>query len=106
MAAGSPFEVVEGLLEWFKEKIFGTGGDAAAEDDEFRVEDVDQRRDGGGEMTDGGEPDSLSVFVACGIGIKQRVRGGVATFAANANGLIANGVFEAAGRVEVIAWRV
>ena len=82
ISAGTPFEVVEGLLERFEEKVFGTGGDPAAEDNEFRVEDVDQRRDGGGEMADGGKPDSLSVFVACGIGIQQRVRGGVTAFTA------------------------
>ena len=106
MAAGTPFEVVEGLLEWLEEKVFGTGGDAAAEDDELGIKDVDQRGDGGGEMADGGEPDFLSVRIACGISIEQRVGGGVAAFAALGDGLIADGVFKAAGRVEVIAWRI
>ena len=106
MAAGSPFEVVEGLLERLEEKVFGTGGDAATEDDEFGVEDVDQRRDGGGEMADGSEPDFLSVRIASGISIEQRVRGGVAAFAALGDGLIADGIFEASRRVEVIARRV
>ena len=69
VAAGTPFEVVEGLLEWFEEKVFGTGGDAAAEDDEFGIEDVDQGRNGGGEMADGGEPDFSSVRIASGISI-------------------------------------
>lgn len=106
MAAGTPFEVVEGLLERLEEKVFGTGGDAATEDDEFGVEDVDQRRDGGGEMADGGEPDFLGVFITSGISIEQRVGGRVAAFAAKGDGLIADGVFEASGRVEVIAWRI
>jgi hypothetical protein len=103
VAAGTPFEFVDGLLEWFEKKVFGTGGDAAAEDDDFGVEDVDQGGDGGSEMADGGQPDFLSVFVACGISIEQRVCGGVAAFAALGDGLIADGVFEAAGRVEIIA---
>lgn len=106
VTAGTPFEVVEGLLERFEEKFFGTGGNPAAEDDEFGVEDVDQGRNGGGEMADGGEPDFLSVRIACGISIQKRVRGGIAAFAANADGLVADGVFETAGRVEVIAWRI
>lgn len=106
MAAGSPFEVVEGLLERLEEKVFGTGGDAAAEDDELGIEDVDQGRNGGGEMADGGEPDFLGVFITSGISIEKSVRGSVAAFAAKADGLIADGVFEAAGRVEVIAGRI
>lgn len=106
ISAGTPFEVVEGLLERCEEKVFGTGGDAAAEDDELGVEDVDQGRNGSGEMADGGEPDSLSVCIACGISIQKRVRGGIAAFTAKADGLIADGVFEAAGRVEIVAWSV
>ena len=98
MATGTPFEGVEHLLERREEKVFSTGGDAAAEDDDFGVEDVDERGDGGGEMADGGVPDFFGVFIARGIGIEKRVGGGVATFAA-----IADGIFETSRRVEVIA---
>ena len=106
ISAGTPFEGVEHLLERFEEKVFGTSGDAAADDDEFGVEDVNKRGNGSGEMADGGKPDFLSVFIARGIGIKKSVRGRVAAFASLGDGLIADGVFEASGRVEVIAGRV
>ena len=103
VATGTPFEGVEHLLERREEKVFSTGGDAAAEDDDFGVEDVDERGDGGGEMADGGEPDFFGVCIARGIGIEKRVGGGIAAFAANADGLIADGIFETSRRVEVIA---
>lgn len=106
VAAGTPFEGVEHLLERSEETVLGTDGDAAANDDDFGVEDVDKGGDGGGEMADGGVPDFFGVLIARGIGIEQRMRGGVAAFAALGDGLVANRIFEAAGCIEVIARRV
>src|SRR5204863_2044233 len=62
-AVGAPFELVQRGAERV-EQHRARAGDAAADDDRFRVGDVDERRDGGGEVVDRAEPDITGERVA------------------------------------------
>jgi hypothetical protein len=59
----APFETIEGFVEGLVEEFSGDG-DAAAEEDDFGIEDIDEGRDGGGEGFDGGFPDLGGIGVA------------------------------------------
>src|SRR5437867_8207340 len=56
-SVGAPLELLERLVQRV-EQGRARAGDAAADDDDLRVGDVDERRDGCGQVMDGAEPDT------------------------------------------------
>lgn len=103
MAAGPPFELREGLLQRIKQAGTSADGDAATYNDDFGVEHIDKRSNGGCEMANGGEPDFGGVFIVSTEGVEQGEGRDITPFAALGDGLITNGSFKAAGGVEIIA---
>ena len=97
-AGGTPFDLGDGFGERVEEDGAGDG-DAAADDDAFRVDDIDDGGDAAGEGVEGAVPDGDGVRVSCGDGVDEGAGGLPAACGAGGDVVIACEEFEAAGHV-------
>src|SRR5438105_8555303 len=63
----SPFHFIQIVAQWVEQGVAG-GGDTTADDDDFRVDDVDDGSDAGGEVAHGMEPKVGGGFIAGAVG--------------------------------------
>ena len=95
-AGGTPFDLGDGFGERVEEDGAGDG-DAAADDDAFGVDDIDDGGDAAGEGVEGAFPDGDGVRVSGGDGGDEIAGGLPAAGGAGGDVVIAGEEFEAAG---------
>src|SRR5262245_33282492 len=92
LADWTPFDGIESLLQWLEEGCAGSG-DAAADDDGFGIENVDQAGNGAGEIADGFEPNGCGFGIAIGGGDDEIVCAVETAIGAGFDGAVADGDF-------------
>ena len=99
MTTRSPLKAIQHLLKRPKQTLFRAHRDSTADDDDFRIEHIDQRSRRRREMPHRRQPDLFRMLIARCISIEQGVRVRVTAFASLRDRLIANRILEASGRV-------